>query len=153
MDSTQGVLDGVPRGPVGPPGPPELTALPATAGSRRGPPSGLSCVFRSTPILSKMTSEREAQQCRQQSRRRIHTSAPTSIALNTAILTAKDLVAAAGVFPAADVHEPLRRVRPARVAQIPSNRGAAAAAQRARGGHGLMRWGGLGGSRAVLSAC
>ena len=70
----------------------------------------------------------------------MRTSAAASIALELTILTPEDSRASRGVFPPAHAHEPMRRIRPARLAQVPGLRWTAAAALWTRRGHSLMRW-------------
>ena len=45
LENIQGVLDGVPRGPVGPPGPPELAALSSTGPMTSGSNSSMVYFF------------------------------------------------------------------------------------------------------------
>lgn len=71
---------------------------------------------------------------------RMRTSAAASIALELTVLTPEDSRASRGVFPVTHAHEPVRRIRPARLAQVPGQRWTAAAALWARRGHSLMRW-------------
>ena len=70
----------------------------------------------------------------------MRTSAAASIALELTVLTPEDSRASRGVFPVTHAHEPVRRIRPARLAQVPGQRWTAAAALWARRGHSLMRW-------------